>query len=41
MPIFGRSIIPRLKDKKADSVRAYLKGSKLFNITNTNKFIMD
>ena len=41
MPIFGRQLIPRLKNKKTDSVRAYLKNSKLFNVTNTNKYLLD
>lgn len=41
MPIFGRQLIPRMKDKKLDSVRAFLKNSKLFNVTNTNKWVLD
>lgn len=43
MPIFGKQLIPRLKDKKLDSVRAYLKNSKLFNNTNIdiNRYVLD
>lgn len=41
MPIFGRQLIPRMKDKKLDSVRAFLKNSKLFNAANTNKYVLD